>query len=107
MLFIKDENVNRLSWRAGCTRNIIPSRENNVRAMLNVLNQRVKCLNQPNTNRLCTVLRYTEIFFLLEMQNEIQEIEQPVKEIKKRTSKPRKSMKSNNIKYQGFMRDLS
>ena len=46
-------------------------------------------------------------FFLLEMQNEIQEIEQPVKEIKKRTSKPRKSMKSNNIKYQGFMRDLS
>ena len=46
-------------------------------------------------------------FFLLEMQNEIQEIEQPVKEIKKRTSKPGKSMKSNNIKYQGFMRDLS
>ena len=46
-------------------------------------------------------------FFLLEMQNEIQETEQPVKEIKKRTSKPRKSMKSNNIKYQGFMRDLS
>lgn len=98
MLFIKDENVNRLSWFAGCTRNIIQSRENNVRAMLNVLNQRVKCLNQPNTNRLCTVLRYTEIFFLLEMQNEIQEIEQPVKEIEKRTSKPRNQAATLNTK---------
>ena len=80
VVIIKDENVNRLSWRKGRITKLIESRDNNIRAVeLNVY--------QPNSDRLCTIQRPIHHLVPLETQNEIQEIEQPDKENEKETAK--------------------
>ena len=76
VVIIKNENVNRLSWRKGRITKLIESRDNNTRAVeLNVY--------QPNSDRLCTIRRPIQHLVPLEIQNEIQEIEQPDKENEK------------------------
>ena len=75
---IKDENVNRLSWRKGRITKVIESRDSNIRAVdLKVY--------QPNSDRLCTIRRPIQHLVSLEIQNEIQEIETLDKENEKKT----------------------
>ena len=80
VVIIKDENVIRLSWLKGRITKLIESPDNNIRAVeLNVY--------QPNSDRLCTIRRPIQHLVLLEIQNEIQEIEQPDKENEKEPAK--------------------